>query len=387
MNRMDKKIPNVVLLIETSREFGRSFLYGIARYSRNHGPWAFYKELGGLNRSLPNFEKAEVDGIIMRNPQDYKALVSLNRPAILIIHQEHEESCFPTVVTDGEMVGRMAAEHYVDKGFQNFGFCGFSEMFWSRERERFFTLRLEEAGYSCHSYKQPRATRQRAWEHEKEFLVDWIGSLPKPVGILACNDERGQHVTEACKIAELRVPDDVAILGVDNDVLVCDLSDPPLSSIALNTEKAGYETARLLDDLMKGQAMDGQRILVEPTRIVERQSSNILAVDDENVAQAVRFINDNVDKPIQVNDVAQAAVLSRRVLERRFRQLLNRSINEEIKRIRIKRCIQLLFETDLSISEIATTMRFSGVEHISRYFRNAIGMSLSAYRRKLRKLT
>jgi LacI family transcriptional regulator len=385
LNRMDKKIPNVVLLIETSREFGRSFMYGVARYSRNHGPWAFYKELGGLNRSLPDFEKAEVDGIIMRNPQKYNTLISLNRPAILIIHEEFEKSHFPKVITDGEKVGCMAAEHYMDKGFQNFGFCGFSEMSWSRERERFFNLRLEEAGYTCHKYAQPRSTKQRAWEHEKESLVDWIRSLPKPVGILACNDERGQHVSEACKIAGLRVPDDVAILGVDNDVLVCDLSDPPLSSIALNTEKAGYETARLLDDLMKGQAMEGQRILVEPTRIVERQSSNILAVDDENVARAVRFICDNVDKPIQVDDVAQAAAMSRRMLERRFRKFLNRSINEEVKRIRIKRCIQLMFETDLSISEIARTMGFSGIEHISRYFRNAIGMSLSAYRRNLGK--
>ncbi len=382
---MDKKIPNVVLLIETSREFGRSFMYGIARYSRNHGPWAFYKELGGLDRSLPNFARAEVDGVIMRNPQEYNDLISLNRPAILIIHQEFEKSTFPKVVTDGEKIGRVAAEHFLNKGFQNFAFCGFSEMSWSRERERFFNLRLEEVGCASKSYVQPHSRSRRAWENEKELLVDWIRSLPKPVGILACNDDRGQHVTEACKIAGVCVPADVAILGVDNDVLVCDLSDPPLSSIALNTERAGYEAARLLDDLMSGNAMSGQRILVEPTHVMERQSTNVLAVDDVDVAQAVSFVRENVDRPIQVNDVVQAVATSRRMLERRFRKFLNRSVNEEIKRAKIKRCIQLLSETDLPISQIATTMGFSGVEHISRYFRKAIGMSLSAYRRRLGK--
>lgn len=384
---MAKKIRNVVLLMETSREFGRSFMYGIARYSRNHSRWSFYKEPGGLDRSLPDFQKAEVDGIIMRNPDEYSDLVSLNRPTILVIHQEAQDSNFPRVITDGENVGRMAAEHFLDKGFQNFGFCGFDEMFWSRERGRFFALRLEEAGLSPYVYQQPRRKSRGLWESEKDHLVDWVRSLPKPVGILACNDDRGQHVTEACKIAELRVPDDVAILGVDNDVLVCDLSDPPLSSIALNTEKAGYEAAELLDSLMNGQAMDGQRVLVEPTHIVERQSTDILAVDDEYVASAVRFISERVDKPIQVNDVAQASAMSRRMLERRFREFLNRSVNEEIKRVKIKRCIQLLFETDLSISEIASTMGFSGVEHISRYFRSSLGMSLSSYRRKLVKKT
>jgi len=378
-------IPNVVLLVETSREFGRSFMYGIARYSRNHGPWAFYREPGGLNRALPHFQEAEVDGIIMRNPQKYNELVSLNRPTILVIHQESEESYFPRVTTYGERIGYMAAEHFLDKGFREFGFCGFDDMFWSRERRQFFARRLEESGYSTHVYKQPRHKTKRAWEHEKDFLVDWVKRLPKPVGILACNDDRGQHVTEACKTADMRVPDDVAILGVDNDVLVCDLSDPPLSSIALNTEEAGYEAAKLLAGLMAGEPMTGQRVVVEPTHIVERQSTNILAVEDAGVAQAIRYIRENGDRPVKVNDVAQAVAISRRMLERRFRRVLNRSINEEIKLVKIKRCVQLLFETDLSISEIAATMGFSSIDHISRYFRNTIGMSLSAYRRKLRK--
>jgi len=378
-------IPNVVLLVETSREFGRSFMYGIARYSRNHGPWAFYKEAGGLDRSLPHFQKAEVDGIIMRNPKKYTELVSLNRPTVLVVHQEAAESDFPRVITCGETIGRMAAQHFLDRGFQDFGFCGFDDMFWSREREHFFTLRLGEAGYSAHTYRQPRYKTARAWEKEKVHLVEWIRSLPKPVGILACNDDRGQQVTEACKIAQVSVPDDVAILGVDNDVLVCDLSDPPLSSIALNTEAAGYETAKLLDRLMAGEAMAGQRILVEPTHIVERQSTNILAIGDISVSRALRFIRENGDRLIQVNDVARAAASSRRVLERRFRKYLNRSINQEIKRVKIKRCIQLLFETNLSISEIASTMHFSSAAHISRYFRDEIGMSLMAYRKKLGK--
>jgi LacI family transcriptional regulator len=145
-------------------------MYGIARYSRNHGPWASYKEAGGLHRSLPHFQKAEVDGIIMRNPKKYTAIISLNRPTILVVHQEAEESDFPRVITCGQTIGRMAAEHFLDRGFQDFGFCGYDAMFWSRERERFFSRHLGEAGYTAHTYRQSRYKTARAWEKEKVHL-------------------------------------------------------------------------------------------------------------------------------------------------------------------------------------------------------------------------
>ena len=167
---------------------------------------------------------------------------------------------------------------------------------------------------------------------------------------------------------------------MDNDILVCDFSDPPLSSIALNVEKAGYETAKLLDGLMAGERMAGQKIMVDPTHIVTRQSTDIVAIDDPDIVKAIRFIRNNAHKPIQVSDVANAVALSRRILEKRFRKILNRSVYKEIRKTRVNRCIQMLIETNLSISEIAQSMG-SGIEHISRYFRQDTGMSLSAYRK------
>ncbi|MHC4520584.1 MAG: helix-turn-helix domain-containing protein, partial [Planctomycetota bacterium] len=190
------------------------------------------------------------------------------------------------------------------------------------------------------------------------------------------------QVIEACKLAELYVPDQVAVLGVDNDVLICDLADPPISSIALSTEAAGHEAAKLLDQLMSGAAMTGQEIRVRPTHIVTRMSTDMLAVTDREVAAAVRFIRRNPNRMMQVNDVVEATSVSRRVLEKRFKAVLRRSVYQEIRRIRVNYIIELLVGTDMSITEIAVKSGFDGVEHISRYFRKETGISLREYRKR-----
>jgi len=189
-------------------------------------------------------------------------------------------------------------------------------------------------------------------------------------------------VIEACKLADLYVPDHVAVLGVDNDVLVCDLADPPISSVALNTEAAGHEAAKLLDRLMKGGKLTGQTIWVRPTHIVTRMSTDMLAVTDLEVAAAVRFIRRNPNRLMQVNDVVRATNISRRVLEKRFKAILRHSVYQEIRRVRVNYIIQLLLGTDMSVTEIAARSGFEGVEHIARYFRKETGMSLRAYRKK-----
>lgn len=372
-----------MLLVETSREFGRDFLYGVAKYSRLHGPWSFYMEPRGLDSSLPHLMNWQIDGIILRDPKKFGKLISLGVPTIFVLHYDTDKPDFPSVITHGEQISRLAAQHFLDHGFRYFAYCGFDDLYWSNERGDCFSHTIDQAGYQTHYYRQPKSRSLRIWEREQVVLVEWLQSLPKPVAVMACNDDRGKHITEACKTAGLRVPDDVAIIGVDNDILVCDFSDPPLSSIALNVEKAGYEAARLLDGLMAGDKMAGQKIMVDPTHIVTRQSTDIIAIEDPDIVKAIRFIRNNAQKPIQVSDVADAAALSRRILEKRFRKILNRSVYKEIRKSRVNRCIQMLVETNLSISEIAQSMG-SGIEHISRYFRQETGMSLSAYRKAKR---
>jgi len=378
------EIPKIILRIETSVAYGRGLLYGIAKYSRIHGPWAFYSEPGAEQTALPRLEKWGASGIITRIPDQSKLgrLVVDGLPAILVPLKEKIPG-FPNIIDDCPAAGRMAAEYLLDRGFQNFAFCGFSDMHWSRDRRENFTKTIAKAGFETRCYERPRVKVVRYYQKEQRLLADWLNLLPKPVGIMTCDDEHGRHAVEACKIAGLRVPEQVAIVGVDNDELFCTLSDPALSSIAVNTRKAGYEAAALLDRLMTGsEKMAEQKIIVRPLHVVTRQSTDVLAIEDREVAEAIRFIHQNAKRPIQVSDAADAATLSRRVLEKRFRKIMGRSVYSEINRQRIQHITQMLVETDQSISQIALSLGYPSVKHIARCFRRERGMSPLAYRKQ-----
>lgn len=381
---MMKKIPKVALLIETSREFGRSFLYGVARYSRTHGPWVFYKETGGLERSIPKIKDWGADAVMTRTIKDIDQLHGLNIPIIYVIHHERDDSPYPSVTTNSENIARMAAEYFLDRGFRNFAYCGFDTMPWSVQRGENFNRLINQAGFEVRHYTQPASKSLRHWENEQKILADWLKKLPKPVAVMACNDDRGQHVIEASKTVNIKIPEEMTVLGVDNDVLVCDLCEPPLSSISLNTEKAGYDSAELLDKLMHGAKMTGQKIVVEPTHIVTRRSTDILSIQDPEVADALRFIRNNCREQISVDDVVASLSVSRRVLEKRFRKQLNRSVLEEIRKARTNAAAQMLVETEMSIAQIAEKLGYTETAHLSRYFHKEKGLSPVAFRKRIR---
>jgi LacI family transcriptional regulator len=374
--------PNVLLFVETSREFGRGLLHGIIKYSRLHGHWRIYRRPLALDSSLPDWREMKINGAIARDVKVAQILVHSGFPVIFVQHSRDIYKNFPGIITDSSSIGRMAAEHFLDRGFRNFAYCGFDDFVWSRDRNRFFQQRLEQDNFKVNTYKQPKSKAKRLWENERYLIVNWLVSLTKPVALMCCNDDRALQVVEACELAGLNVPEDVAVLGVDDDVLVCDLSDPPISSIAMSTEAAGYEAAELLDQMMKGKKVTDQRIDVFPTHITTRVSTDIAAVSDSEVATAIRFIRTNVDRAIQVRDVVSATSVSRRVLEKRFRTSLRRSIHKEIKRMRVDRIIQLLVGTDITVREIALRCGFDSAWHIARYFRKVTGVSLREYRRK-----
>ncbi len=382
MKPSGEQAPSVFLFIESSREFGRGLLYGIARYSRIHGPWRVYRRSAGLDSTLPEWRDLKIDGAIVRDVKIIGELASAGFPVIYAQHDRESYSAFPAIITDSEAIGSMAAEHFLDRGFEHFAYCGLDEFVWSRLRCEHFSSRLERAGLSPQIYRCPRARAQRQWKSEQNQISHWLKSLPKPVALMCCNDDRALQVVEACKLAGLSVPDEVAVLGVDNDILICDLADPPISSIALNTEAAGYEAAALLEKLITGGKMTGQKIRVHPTHVVTRMSTDMLAVADSDVAAALRFIRKNVDRMIQVNDVVGATNISRRVLEKRFKTVLHRSVYQEIRRVRVNYIIKLLIGTDLTITEIAIKSGFDGVEHISRCFRKETGISPREYRKR-----
>ena len=372
--------PTVLVFVETSREFGRGLLHGIAKYSRLHGHWRVYQRPVALDSSLPDWRDMRIDGAIARDVRVAQGLTRSSFPVVFVQHSRDIYESFPGIITDARSIGRMAAEHFLDRGFLDFAFCGFDQFVWSRNRERFFRQRLEEEGFRVHIYVQSKTRGRRLWKNEQHVLAKWLTSLPRPVALMACNDDRALQVVEACKLAGLHVPDEIAVLGVDNDVLVCDLSDPPISSIALTTEAAGYAAAELLDRLMRGEKMTGQRIVVFATHIVTRTSTDITAVTDREVAAAVRFIRQHAEGAMQVGDVVNATTVSRRVLENRFRVALRRSIHQEIQRMRVNHIIQLLVGTDMTIKEIARRSGFESPWHIARYFRRVTGLSLREYR-------
>jgi len=374
--------------MEKSRAYGRGLLRGVAKYSRLHSPWAFYEEplpylnAGGSNTRSNLLKDLGIDGLVIRETEKSSRIIEMDLPVILTDIRKNF-SITPVVKTNDLEIGKMAAEYLLNRGFRQFAFCGFDSLFWSQDRREGFAGTIKNTGFDVHFYEQPKSSAGRLLAKELIVVTKWLESLPKPVALMACNDDRARHVIEACKIAGLHVPEQVAVLGVDNDELVCDLSSPRLSSVNLNFERGGYEAAELLDRLMAGEEkMAGQKIIVQPTHVVTRQSTDILAIEDREVARAVRYIRQHAREMIQVSDVANTLAVSRRSLERRFRKVLKRSVFDEIKNVRLEQVCRMLVETNQPIGRIASALNYPGIEHISRFFRHEKGMSPLAYRKK-----
>jgi LacI family transcriptional regulator len=379
-----ESIPRVALLIETSRSYGRRLLRGIVKYARLHGPWAFYNEPGDQGKAIPRFLKNwHPDGIILRDVRNHQEILSLGVPVICSPYVENIVPGVPNIVSNNAMIGKVGAEHLLERGFKQFAyFSNFDHMFWSQCRCENFKQTISKANFSTYFHKQPRLPKKLTWEKEQDLIIDWLKKLPKPIGLMVCNDDCGRHIIEACKIADMHVPSEIAVLGVDNDELICELSNPPLSSISRNTEKVGYEAAKLLDKMMAGAKFPDKKIILQPTHVVTRQSTDILAIENPSVASAIRFILENSKKTIQVSDVVNEVLISRRHLERMFKQEIGCSINDEIRRIRVEQIVNMLIDTNESISQIASILGYASIKHIARYFRREKGMSPLAYRKK-----
>jgi LacI family transcriptional regulator len=299
-------------------------------------------------------------------------------------HKAHQEFC--EIRTDSSAIARMAAQHLMGLGLRHFGFCGFSTCQWSIRREQTVAECLAEAGFVCHKrHIQFANWLQRpdwiqAFENERPLIESWLRSLPKPVGVMACKDTCGREVLQACATAGLSVPDDVALVGVDNDGLLCELSQPPLSSVALNLEQAGYEAAMVLDAMMFGQPKPQDTVLVTPVKVVARRSSELIALDNPQVVAALRFIRDHAGQPIGVRDVVGELGVCRRRMERRFTRAIGLSILSEITRCRLDRAKRLLIETNLPVCRVATGSGFPSIKTFNRTFWRMEGRTPTAFR-------
>ena len=379
-------IPRVAIMIETSRTCERAFLQGIARYSTLLGPWTVYHKpqfylKSRKVRPLPLLREWGVQGIIACDTDIDKEMLESDIPIISLA----VKNILPNIVNViGDVVkpGHMAADYLLECGLNNFAFCGINDFYWSEGRMKHFQNRIKQAGFETYSFVEPNTLYNRTWKKTQAALSNWLNHLPKPIGIMTCADDFSQHVVEACKINNIKIPEEISIIGVDNDDMVCLFSNPTLSSIALNFQHAGYEAASLLDKMMKKQKTAKQDIMVHADRVVERQSTNILKIDDEEVVNALRYMQANAKYAIQVSDVVNATNCSRRSLELKFTQHCGGSINSKIRHYRIMLICQMLRKTDMTISQIALKIGFANISHLSRYFHNSMKISPSEYRKK-----
>ncbi len=379
-------VKRVILLIESSRAYGRSLLRGIVKYAKLKGGWSFYNEPRGQDQSLPRFSSWEVDGAIVRLHESEEAYRFLEKGIPIVVAREEKEiPGVPNIVGDNAAVGEMAGKYLLEKGFKHFGYCGFNSS-WSQARLRSFAETVKKSGCEISDYKPLKSQGRSSWPNELQRISRWLKDLPKPLAIMACNDDRGRHVIEACKIANVKIPYEAVVLGVDNDELFCELSDPPLSSIARDTEAAGFEAAAVLDRLMSGRKTKCSRIIVHPTHIVARLSSDILAIEDPEVAKALSFIKYHSRQHTQVDEVAEAVAMSRRNLHRRFVKTLGRTVHEEIRRTRVDLVVQMLLETDMTVSQIAYELGCSSEKHIAREFKAIKGVTPLAFRKQHTRL-
>lgn len=376
-------IRRIALLMDQDIGYTRDVLRGVQVYGRHKPDWVFHDGPQDA-KVLPALEEWQPHGVIAHLfDRDFaKALFKMDVPVVNTT-STIEGLEVPLVEVDHQIIGQLAAQHFLEKGFRNFGFFGSAVTGFSRAREAGFRQSLAVHGFqvhACYAEYLPKPPVRSSWKRIDQRVSGWLRRLPRPVAILASNDVPARALAKMCRQLGLDVPEQVSLLGVDNDELECQLSYPPLSSIAIPSERVGYEAAKLLDRIMSGKRPRQQAFFFPPTRVVTRQSTDTLAIDDPDVTSALAFIRANSHREIDVESILAEVPLSRRVLERKFRQHLGRTVLAEIRRVRMETVKSLLSETDLSMPAIAKRSGFSGARRLAVVFRQVTGTTPSAYR-------
>lgn len=382
----------VMLLIESSRAYGRGCLLGVAAYVRSHARWSVLHIERGLTEALPRFLQSwKGDGIIARieNAKMAQAVAALGVP-VVDLRGSHRPAGGAMLDTDPQIVTRIAADHFLDVGLRNFAYIGYPGVDFSERRIAAFQEYLSNRGLEVHVYSStqqvPSHTDVLGWEARGELegsaIVRWLQSLPRPLAVFACNDIRGRQIIEACNESGLSIPDDVAVIGVDDDEVICELCNPPLSSVQPDTMRLGYEGAALLDAMMKGEAATEETIFIPPKGLSRRLSSEAAAIDDREVASAMQIIRDHACEGLTVQDMVTQLNISRSTLERRFYSAFKRSPATEIERVRMSRAKLLLMETRYKLSKIAALTGYGTASQFATAFKRSTGITPGDFRKQ-----
>jgi len=380
----------------------QAIIRGVSSYVRLHADWHLRITHDKLDKVLSSLRARGVDGaFVSPTSRAEEDLVSRCGIPCILTHAAGPQKVLPYFTANNRLVGRMGAEHFIEKGFTNFAYYSLdNRLFWSRERLDGFTERVRKAGGTVHVFRPAAASAHTkipakeavyawpptSWIGSSRHLHNWMISLPKPIGVMTPDDAMGYDIIEASEELGIKVPEEMAVLGAYNDVTRCLLANPPLSSIALDLEQNGYNAAVLLHKIIIGQEkMKGQRLVNEPTHIVTRQSTDILAVNDQDIAAALHFIRTSFNRPIKVADVVKQTSASRRALEIKFRDHVRHSITDEILRVKIDQATRMLLESDMSMERIAECLAFCSSGTMRKAFRKSKGLNPLVFRREHRK--
>jgi LacI family transcriptional regulator len=377
----------ILLLTDLSSGYSRKMIKGVVRYSKECGPWIFYRmpisyrELYGDEGVVEWARQWKADAIIAQlSDIDVEVINRLKIPIIIQNYKDRYERVY-NLTGDYYGTGAMAAEFFLRRGFRHFAYYGFSETVWMRERGDGFKHTVCKAGCDVHFFSEPEE-RNRDWTIDIDRVNGWLHSLPKPVALLACDDAYALQITEVCRIFNLHVPNEISVLGVDNDELLCSISDPPLSSIELDILNGGYELGKLLHNLIEKKEQSVSNVVIRPLRIVARESTERFAVSDPNIENVLKYIGRNYMQPLPVERIVSDSPFSRRVLEKKFRKETGMSVYQYVQQLRVERFAELL-ATSLPLVDAAFQAGFDDYKNVSRIFSRAKGFTPIQYRKKI----
>jgi len=380
-------IRRIALIYDGKQPFDRKVMSGVARYMREGREFNIYIEENPIsNQKLSYMNSWHGDGILA--DLDCPGVASaVGRPGVPVVGfgcaWRPRNLAVPYFCSDQSAVARIAADHLIERGFQHFAFCGFATNpchRWATERQNAFVTRIQSSGIFCHVYRDSRKMPRR-WDSVLDSVGSWVQSLPKPVGILATNDQRARDILDACQLHHLSVPDDVGVIGVDNDEFVRELSYPQLSSVEQNANRIGYEAIGLLDRMMAGEIHGERHFLIAPIGVRARRSTDVFATDDCLVAKTMGMIKSDAPDGISVRNLVNSLAVSRSSLEAHFKGATGRTIRATIRQVQLEQARSLMFNTTLAIKQIAAESGFKSVQHMTTLFRKAFGQTPARYRK------
>ena len=386
------RIPQVALLAQLTLKGQQDALRGILQYIRLHGPWRLYRMEGRSGeQKLLDLKQWGCTGIITgvcsKQAADLIAragvpVVVFEPPPEIRNDPSHPLARYTSTRCDSFSIGELAARYFMERHYTKFAFVGDPHgLYWSKERESGFKDTLLSAGLSCISFDTPTARERTDWSVEQPRMQEWLKALPKPIALFAAMDGRGRQVLDACMGADISVPSEIAVLGVDDDELICEATFPTMSSIQINSQQEGYRIAEHLDRLMRGERLRKRVFLSQPTRVVTRRSTDATVIPDRQIAHALEFIwREAGRQAIHVPDVVRQIGSSRRFAEIHFKTVVGRTILEEIQRVRLERVCTLLSETNLPVGEITRQCGFERESYLARLFKKRFALSMSGYR-------